>query len=203
MATAATVARRRASDGGFLDEVANCASASQGHVALQKASYGGTTVEFKTLVQDLDGGPILRNQLQDRWLVVSPYLEDIHKLDLTTVDFQDQCMAIALQELSAARDDYAVCSYSEAFWWDRVVERIRHFSRQTSLNWVRREYYVVEFRSKVKEDINVELLYRLDKESHAEAMQSGGLLKYWYGKPDESRRNLATCKKKSDCAYES
>jgi hypothetical protein len=37
-------------------------------------------------------------------------------------------------------------------------------------------------------------LYKLDYESHAEACESGGLLKYWFGKADGERRNLATCK---------
>jgi len=32
-----------------------------------------------------------------------------------------------------------------------------------------------------------------DKAAHAEAIKSGGLLKYWFGIPDENRRNLATC----------
>jgi hypothetical protein len=34
----------------------------------------------------------------------------------------------------------------------------------------------------------------LDYESHREACESGGLLKYWFGGPSEERRNLATCK---------
>jgi len=33
----------------------------------------------------------------------------------------------------------------------------------------------------------------LDEGSHAEATKSGGLLKYWFGMPDEDGRNLATC----------
>jgi hypothetical protein len=36
-------------------------------------------------------------------------------------------------------------------------------------------------------------LFELDAFSHQEAMASGGLLKYWYGVKDQSRRNLATC----------
>ena len=39
-----------------------------------------------------------------------------------------------------------------------------------------------------------EKLFVLDKNSHAEAVRSGGLLKYWYGEPDAEGANLATCK---------
>ena len=49
------------------------------------------------------------------------------------------------------------------------------------------------FRSKLKPLIDTEYLYKLDEESHREAVGSGGLLKYWFGAGDGQRRNLATC----------
>jgi hypothetical protein len=54
-------------------------------------------------------------------------------------------------------------------------------------------FYVVVFRSQLKPDIDQDRLYLLDYESHREACESGGLLKYWFGKADGERRNLATC----------
>ena len=38
-----------------------------------------------------------------------------------------------------------------------------------------------------------ELADLVNRRSHAEATQSGGLLKYWFGVPDTEGRNLATC----------
>lgn len=38
-----------------------------------------------------------------------------------------------------------------------------------------------------------ELFDLVNRHSHAEATQSGGLLKYWFGVPDTEGRNLATC----------
>ncbi|CAN9330742.1 unnamed protein product [Alternaria alternata] len=65
--------------------------------------------------------------------------------------------------------------------------------RAERYEWKETSFYVVVFRSQLKEDIDQEWLYRLDEESHREACESGGLLKYWFGKGDEERRNLATC----------
>lgn len=59
--------------------------------------------------------------------------------------------------------------------------------------------YVIAFRLILKREIaqnpqNTQLLFDFDKRSHAEANALGGLLKYWYGKPDpETGQNLATC----------
>jgi hypothetical protein len=78
--------------------------------------------------------------------------------------------------------------------WTALLATLNTLAEQLSRRWKRREYYIVEFRSKLKERINVDLLYKLDKESHSEANQSGGLLEYWYGSPGSEIRNLATCK---------
>jgi hypothetical protein len=62
------------------------------------------------------------------------------------------------------------------------------------LEWKKQDFYVVIFRSKLKENINRDRLGELDDHSHEEATASGGLLKYWFGSTNEERRNLATCK---------
>lgn len=70
-------------------------------------------------------------------------------------------------------------------------------------NWWKMEYtdpshlpdlVIVVFRSQVPPTTSRHALRDLDQESHAEAMKSGGLLKYWFGMPDADGRNLATCK---------
>jgi hypothetical protein len=107
---------------------------------------------------------------------------------------------VVLTHLNVARDEYTTCRYEEAFDWTALLAALNTLAEQLGRRWKRREYYIVEFRSKLKERINVDLLYKLDKESHSEANQSGGLFKYWYGSPDSERRNLATCKTtRADC----
>ncbi len=132
-----------------------------------------------------------------RWLTVSPYLEQEHLLDLKNVDMPNRLLALALTELEPATPQYATTKYEEALDWDSLMFTLRSLVANEGYKWARHEFYVVEFRSKLKKEIDADLLFRLDKESHIEATASGGLLKYWYGVPDENRRNLATCEKSS------
>ncbi|ETI26460.1 hypothetical protein G647_03237 [Cladophialophora carrionii CBS 160.54] len=128
-----------------------------------------------------------------RWLTVSPYLEHEHLLDLDSVDTPNRLLALASTELEPASPHYATVKYEEALDWDSLMFKLKSLAATEGYKWTRREFYVVEFRSKLKKDIDVDLLFKLDKQSHIEATASGGLLKYWYGVPDANRRNLATC----------
>lgn len=110
------------------------------------------------------------------------------------MDQQCRLLALALTELDAATPRYATVKYEEALNWSSVISKLREIAAAEGLCWRRRDFYVVEFRSKLKPDIDNIRLFQLDKESHREATESGGLLKYWFGKPDEERRNLATCR---------
>lgn len=109
------------------------------------------------------------------------------------LDHQNQLLAIALVHLTSATSSYATTTYSVALNWPTVFSELKQLSLQYNHNWTEAEFYVVEFRSKLKPRIDNELLFKLDKESHREATASGGLLKYWFGEPDNERRNLATC----------
>jgi hypothetical protein len=129
-----------------------------------------------------------------RWLTVSPYPEAEHLLDLNALDLPNQLFALALTELEPATAQYATVKYEEALDWNSLMITLKSLAATYRYKWTQQEFYVVEFRSKLKENIDVDLLFKLDKESHIEATASGGLLKYWYGLPDEDRRNLATCK---------
>ena len=75
-----------------------------------------------------------------------------------------------------------------------MLSVLRDLARQDGVVWQETSLYVVVFRSQLKDGIDNDWLYKLDYESHAEACESGGLLKYWFGKGDGERRNLATCK---------
>jgi hypothetical protein len=52
---------------------------------------------------------------KDHLLVVSPYKEEPHLLDLRTLDTANQLLANALVGLKCLRDDYATAPYVEIF----------------------------------------------------------------------------------------
>jgi hypothetical protein len=133
--------------------------------------------------------PLLSSQL-----ISSPYNNPGHYLDLTTLDAPNLLLAKALTALKPLRADYATAPYTEALNLSSVVNLVRKFAVDEGHEWKEQVFYVVSFRSKLKEVIDNELLYKLDYESHREACESGGLLKYWFGGPSGERRNLATCK---------
>ena len=126
-------------------------------------------------------------------LAASPYLSPEHLLDLDTLDPQSRLLALALDSLIPARPDYATCSYEQAFSWPTVFTTLASLAKVQQTAWTHQSFYVVQFRSKLKLSIDKDLLFALDKHSHREATESGGLLKYWYGSPDSERYNLATC----------
>jgi hypothetical protein len=127
-------------------------------------------------------------------LRASPYAGPEHLLHLENLETQHRLMALALSSLSPARPDYATAAYQQAFHWDQVIALLATLAKEQRIAWKKQSFYVVEFRSKLKENIDNDRLYLLDKQSHMEATASGGLLKYWYGSPDSERYNLATCK---------
>ncbi|KAF2190159.1 hypothetical protein K469DRAFT_561425 [Zopfia rhizophila CBS 207.26] len=126
-------------------------------------------------------------------LISSPYNNPGHYLDLTTLDTANLLFAKALTVLKPVRSDYATAPYPEALNFPTIMELLRNFSSDKQFEWRQTTFYVVIFRSKLKGSIDNELLYKLDFESHREACESGGLLKYWFGSPNHERRNLATC----------
>lgn len=127
-------------------------------------------------------------------IVSSPYTEVHHRLALSSVDTQSALLARALTTMEAAVPDYATTSYTSAFDWAAIVTTLQDLSKAAGHKWTRQSFYCVAFYSKLQEDIDRDLLHQLDKESHAEAAEKGGLLKYWFGSPSAERRNLATCK---------
>lgn len=90
--------------------------------------------------------------------------------------------------------EYATAEYSTALNFPDVVEVLRGLVQKGGVQWPETSFYVVVFRSQLKPNIDNDYLYLLDYESHREACESGGLLKYWFGKTDRESRNLATCK---------
>ncbi|KAF2646121.1 hypothetical protein P280DRAFT_524821 [Massarina eburnea CBS 473.64] len=136
------------------------------------------------------GGP----PRESSFLISSPYNNPGHYLDLSTLDTPNLIFAKALTALQPVVTDYATAPYIECLnFRSTVLQLVRDLAAVEGYEWKTHTFYVVVFRSKLKEDIDNDLLYKLDYESHREACESGGLLKYWFGSPDGERKNLATC----------
>lgn len=132
-------------------------------------------------------------QPTDDELVVSPYTLPSHLLRLHTVSKPNQLLAKALTHMRAIREDYATAAYIESFNWSAIVDALYKLSKEEAYRWQPEIFYIVVFRSRVRQVTNRVDLGLMDAKAHEEAMQSGGLLKYWFGVPDANCRNLATC----------
>ncbi|KAI2626267.1 hypothetical protein GGS21DRAFT_540980 [Xylaria nigripes] len=126
-------------------------------------------------------------------LVISPYTEKKHLLDLTTLDTKNAILAQALVHLKCLRPDYATAPYADTFNWGEVMDQVKELAKQKGHDWKDSSFFMVVFRSQIPPTTVYEDLGILDKAAHAEAIASGGFLKYWFGSPDEEGRNLATC----------
>lgn len=126
-------------------------------------------------------------------LVISPYTDDPNLLDLTTVSLQEQLLAHALVKLKPLIEEYARAPYIEIFNWSEIIDDLRERAHVANHFWTEQVFYIVVFRSQITPTTDYGHLGDLDKAAHAEAVQSGGFLKYWFGFPDVEGRNLATC----------
>lgn len=126
-------------------------------------------------------------------LVVSPYTEQEHLLDLGTLDVENQLLAQALVNFESLREDYATALYLETFNWLEVIAALRALAQERRHTWKETSFYIVAFRSQIPKTTVYADLGALDKAAHIEATASGGFLKYWFGTPDDEGRNLATC----------
>jgi hypothetical protein len=114
----------------------------------------------------------------DNLLVVSPYDELPHLLDLRTLDTANQLLARALVGLKCLRDDYATAPYIEIFNWSEVVQSVKELASASNFPWKEQGFYIVVFRSQIPPTTLCADLGVLDKAAHAEATESGGFLKY-------------------------
>ena len=126
-------------------------------------------------------------------LVVSPYTTLPHLLDLRPLEESQRLLAKALTALQSVREDYATAPYHQSFNWDGVIERLKSLLELSGHQWTHQHFYIVVFRSQIPPTTDRTHLGELDQRSHAEATESGGLLKYWFGLPDKNGRTLATC----------
>jgi hypothetical protein len=176
----------------------------------QAAAHSQLIYSSLPTAQNPNGASITHPQAEDAngesscsdQLITSPYNKPLHYLSLTTpaLPLPSLLFALALTALQPTLTTYATAAYTSALNLDVVLGVLRALVRSEGVEWPETRFYVVVFRSKLKEQIDSDYLYKLDEESHAEACASGGLLKYWFGKSDSERRNLATCMCNHSCA---
>jgi len=128
-------------------------------------------------------------------LISSPYNTPGHYLDISTLNTPSCLFALALTALRPTHPAYATSPYTSSLNFDTVLSVLRDLITRESVPWRETSFHVVVFRSQLRTGVDQDWLYKLDFESHREACESGGLLKYWFGKADleGERRNLATC----------
>ena len=126
-------------------------------------------------------------------LISSPYNDPKHLLDLRTLEPQSRLLSLALTFLKPIRADYATGDYMASFNWSEVLSALRTLAAEEGHAWTEQAFYTVIFRSELNANVDEQRLHDLDKNSHREAVESGNLLKYWFGKRDGEDRNLATC----------
>jgi hypothetical protein len=129
-------------------------------------------------------------------LQASPYSDREHLLDLTTLAKSLQLFAEALTAMRWITPEFATAPYHKAFNWDSIADIFSRAMRaeRPGETLESLHFYVIVFRSRVNKHADRQLLGELDKAAHLEAVEGGGLLKYWFGTPNEVGRNLATCK---------
>lgn len=134
------------------------------------------------------------HQKDNNYIIASPYTSPLHLLDLRHLETPSQLLAQSLTLLTPTRPDYATAPYHESFNWPTVFTHLHELARSIHYPWQHPQtFYVVVFRSILAPGIDIDWLSTLDEESHREATQSGGLLKYWFGSTNAHRQNLATC----------
>ncbi len=134
------------------------------------------------------------SSILDSRIIASPYNDENHLLDLNSLGVEDRILSLALTTVRPVKPDYATLDLVDGLNAAEVNEMIQRLSSSLGLVWTSRSYYLVTFRSKMKPEYDQNRLFELDKHSHEEAIQSGGLLKYWFGTVNEHRRHHALCR---------
>jgi hypothetical protein len=102
-----------------------------------------TTVQLSTLDEEV------KKASNEHLLVVSPYDDEPHLLDLRTLDTSNQLLAKALVGLTCMRDDYATAPYIDIFNWSEVIDSLRALATNSNFKWNNASFYIVVFRSQI------------------------------------------------------
>lgn len=154
---------------------------SQGPVVVaevQAQPFRRLDAKGSAVVSDIRPLAVRQKTRWDRYLVVSPYHEQDHLLDLETLDAENQLLSLSLTKLKCLREDYATAPYVETFNWGEIIDTLQTLTRETNHTWKETSFFVVAFRSRIPPTTVYAELGTLDKAAHAEATASGGFLKY-------------------------
>ncbi|KAI1545449.1 hypothetical protein PtrSN001A_002345 [Pyrenophora tritici-repentis] len=129
-------------------------------------------------------------------LISSPYNLPGHYLDITSpaLPTSSRLFALALTALKPIVETYATTSYTSALNLDDVLSLLRDLVREEEeFKWKETSFYVVTFRSKLKESVDNDSLYKLDAESHREAC-------FWHSREDAYKGGLGPWHRKARAA---
>ncbi|KAI8617793.1 hypothetical protein BC830DRAFT_1049878, partial [Chytriomyces sp. MP71] len=104
-------------------------------------------------------------------------------LEIRPVDIA--LIELGLNYFRAITENYFLAPLPETFNWNQVAGLLGKY-------WTG-DWYIVAFRSVRNDRADAKALYEADGLAHKEALESGGLLKYWYGTLNEKRQCLAMC----------
>jgi hypothetical protein len=145
---------------------------------VQAQSFRSPDIKIPAVVSHTRAPAAATSPSRDRYLVVSPYHEQDHLLDLETLDVENRLLALSLTKMRSLREDYATAPYIETFNWEEVMKSLHTLVREVGHSWKETSFFVVAFRSRIPPTTVYAELGTLDKAAHAEATASGGFLKY-------------------------
>ncbi|KAJ3391037.1 hypothetical protein HDU80_011130 [Chytriomyces hyalinus] len=124
--------------------------------------------------------PFISSSLSTQTLTTQPTSQslEIRQVDIALIEK-------GLPHFHAITENYFETRLPDTFNWDEVASRL-------GKEWAG-EWYIVAFRSVRNDRADAKALYEADGLAHKEALESGGLLKYWYGSLNERRQCLAMC----------
>ncbi|KAI8143262.1 hypothetical protein BJV82DRAFT_515429 [Fennellomyces sp. T-0311] len=141
-------------------------------------------IEQAIVAQDIQGRSIHNDTVGPAgWTGETP--EDLEAFIKSLRPVDKALLDKALPHFHTITDDYVHVPLQDAFNWDETAKRLGVDAEG--------DWFIVAFRSVRKADADHALLFEADARAQQEAINSGGLLKYWYGDLNEHRECLAMC----------
>ena len=125
-------------------------------------------------------------------LAISPYRDEQQLLDTSALPRTVHLLVRSLAILEPVHG-YQIVRCTLAFNWQDIVDRLRALIIDADMTWTEMRLYVVVFRSRHPPTMDGHGLWALDEAAFTEAVQNGGLFKYFCGDPDSEGNNLSMC----------
>jgi hypothetical protein len=140
---------------------------SSGIIPVEAKSDGDELVsKSSVVVETREVGPSL--PLSSSNIKSSPYHDPRNFLNLDELSTPVRLFALALTKFEPLRPDYATSPYMATFNFDAIFGTLRDLCQDAGIEWKRQEFYVVIFRSKLRESADRVRLGELDQMSHQE-----------------------------------